>query len=122
MGKNVLIVDDSMFMRTMINDALVGAGYNVVGQAGDGETAIEMALELEPDIITLDNILPDMIGLDILRILLKEEELDTKVVMISAVGQDSAINEGKSLGAKDYIVKPFTSDDLVEKINNACLV
>lgn len=122
MSKNVLIVDDSMFMRTMINDALVGAGYNVVGQAGDGETAIEMALELKPDIITLDNILPDMIGLDILRILLKEEELDTKVVMISAVGQDSAINEGKSLGAKDYIVKPFTSDDLIEKINNACLV
>ncbi len=120
MNKNVLIVDDSMFMRSMISEALLGAGYNIVGQAADGETAIEMALELEPDIITLDNILPDMIGLDILRILKEEEKIGSKIIMVSAVGQDAAITEGKELGALDYIVKPFTNEDLVEKVKKAC--
>lgn len=120
MSKNVLVVDDSMFMRTMISDALSGAGYSIVGMAENGESAIEMALELKPDIITLDNILPDMIGLDILRVLKEEEKLESKIIMVSAVGQDAAVNEGKSLGALDYIVKPFTPEDLVEKINAAC--
>ena len=119
MSKSVLIIDDSLYMRTLINSALTEEGYNVVGMAGDGETAIEMALELEPDVITLDNVLPDMIGLDILKVL-KEEEIKSTIVMISAVGQQSVVDEGMSLGAADYIVKPFTPDGLVEKVNKAC--
>lgn len=119
MSKSVLIIDDSLYMRTLINSALTGEGYNVVGMAGDGETAIEMALELEPDVITLDNVLPDMIGLDILKVL-KEEGIKSTIVMISAVGQQSVVDEGMSLGAADYIVKPFTPDGLVEKVNKAC--
>lgn len=112
MNKNVLIVDDSLYMRTLIKDALSEGGYNVVGEAANGEEAIDLAFELMPDIITLDNILPDMIGTDILKVF-KEEGLPSKVVMISAVGQDSVINEGLSLGALDYIVKPFTSEKLM---------
>ena len=119
MSKSVLIIDDSLYMRTLINAALTEEGYNVVGMAGDGETAIEMALELEPDVITLDNVLPDMIGLDILKVL-KEEGIKSTIVMISAVGQQSVVDEGMSLGAADYIVKPFTPDGLVEKVNKAC--
>jgi two-component system, chemotaxis family, chemotaxis protein CheY len=115
MGKTVLIVDDSLYMRTVIKDALEGAGYTIVGQAANGEAAIDMAFELEPDIITLDNILPDMIGTDILKVY-KEEGLASKVVMISAVGQESVIEEGMSLGAADYIVKPFTSEQLIESL------
>lgn len=115
MGKTVLIVDDSLYMRTVIKDALEGAGYTIVGQAANGEAAIDMAFELEPDIITLDNILPDMIGTDILKVY-KEEGLAAKVVMISAVGQESVIEEGMSLGAADYIVKPFTSEQLIESL------
>ncbi len=113
MSKTVLIVDDSLYMRTLINEALVGAGFSVVGQAGNGESAIDMAMELQPDLITLDNILPDMIGTDILRVLKLEENIKSKVIMISAVGQESVIQEGLSLGASDYIVKPFTSEGLV---------
>jgi len=112
MGKNVLIVDDSLYMRTVIKDALEEGGYNVVGQASNGEEAIDLAFELQPDIVTLDNILPDMIGTDILRVY-KEEGLPSKVVMISAVGQESVIAEGMSLGAIDYIVKPFTNEQLL---------
>lgn len=117
MSKRVLIVDDSLYMRTMINSALTAAGYEVVGQASNGESAIDMALELLPDLITLDNILPDMIGTDILRVLKEDEEIPSKVIMISAVGQDSVIQEGMSLGAAAYIVKPFTTESLLEVVD-----
>ncbi|HSZ25322.1 MAG TPA: response regulator [Cytophagaceae bacterium] len=115
--KTVLIVDDSLYMRTMISDALIKAGYNIVAQAANGETAIDMALEYKPDLITLDNILPDMIGTDILKVLKQDEKIGSKVVMISAVGQESVIQEGMSLGAANYIVKPFTAEGLVDTIN-----
>ncbi len=116
MSKKVLIVDDSLYMRTVIKDALVNAGFDVVGQAANGETAIDMAIELQPDLITLDNILPDMLGLDILNVL-KAEEIDSKIVMISAVGQESVVEEGIKRGAAQYIVKPFTSEQLIEIVN-----
>lgn len=117
MSKRVLIVDDSLYMRTMINSVLTAAGYDVVGQAANGESAIDMALDLLPDLITLDNILPDMIGTDILRVLKEDENIPSKVIMISAVGQDSVIQEGMSLGAAAYIVKPFTTESLLEVID-----
>ncbi|MDJ1467944.1 response regulator [Cytophagaceae bacterium DM2B3-1] len=115
MKKKVLVVDDSLYMRTLIKDALSEAGFEIVGMAATGEAAIDMAIELQPDIVTLDNILPDMLGIDILKVF-KEEEMQSKVVMISAVGQQSVVAEGLSLGASDYIVKPFTAEQLVEAI------
>lgn len=118
MAKSVLIVDDSLYMRTLIKDALEVGGFSVVGQAANGEEAIDLAFELQPDLITLDNILPDMIGTDILKVY-SEEGLKSKVVMISAVGQESVVNEGLRLGAKAYIVKPFTSDQLVDTMSKA---
>ena len=71
---------------------------------------------MQPDLITMDNVLPDMLGLDVLQVL-KEENLKSKIIMISAVGQESVINEGKELGALAYIVKPFTQEDLLKKVN-----
>jgi two-component system, chemotaxis family, chemotaxis protein CheY len=112
MSKNVLIVDDSLYMRTLIKDALEEGGYKVIGQAANGEEAIDLAFDLQPDFITLDNILPDMIGTDILKVY-SEEGLPSKVIMISAVGQESVIQEGINLGAKAYLVKPFTPDQLI---------
>lgn len=119
MGKTVLVVDDSMYMRTLIKDALINAGYDVIGEAANGESAIDQAMDLNPDLITLDNILPDMIGTDILRVVKGEEKLKSKVIMISAVGQESVIQEGMSIGAEDYIVKPFTTEQLVAAANKA---
>jgi two-component system, chemotaxis family, chemotaxis protein CheY len=115
MAKNVLIVDDSLYMRTIIKDALEQAGYTIVGLASNGEQAIDMATELQPDIVTLDNILPDMIGTDILKVY-SRVGLASKVIMISAVGQESVIQEGMTLGARAYIVKPFTSDQLLQEV------
>lgn len=115
MNKNVLIVDDSRYMRTIIKDALQQNGFQVVGEAANGEQAIDMAFELKPAIITLDNILPDMIGTDVLKVL-REEGIQSKVIMISAVGQESVIQEGIALGAKAYIIKPFTTEHLLETV------
>jgi two-component system, chemotaxis family, chemotaxis protein CheY len=115
MSKSVLIVDDSLYMRTLIKDALEAGGYDVVGQAANGEEAIDLAFELQPDFITLDNILPDMIGTDILKVY-KEEGLRSKIIMISAVGQESVVSEGLRLGAKAYIVKPFSNGQLIDAL------
>src|SRR5262245_26686753 len=103
MSKSVLIVDDSLYMRTVIKDALESNGFDIVGQASNGEEAIDLAFELQPDFITLDNILPDMIGTDILKVYM-EEGLKSKVIMVSAVGQETVVSEGLRLGAVAYIV------------------
>ncbi len=112
----ILIVDDSVYMRSLIRSALEEHNHEIVGEADNGATAIEMALEKQPDLITLDNILPDMMGLEILKIL-KEEELGAKVIMISAVGQQTVVNKGLQLGAMEYIRKPFTAEDLIAAVN-----
>ncbi|MFZ6011558.1 MAG: response regulator [Bacteroidota bacterium] len=118
MSKSVLIVDDSLYMRTLIQDALEVEGFKIVGLAANGEEAIDLAFALQPDYITLDNILPDMIGTEILKVY-HTEGLRSKVVMISAVGLESVVNEGIMLGAKAYVVKPFTSQQLIEAISKA---
>jgi len=117
MAKTVLVVDDSLFMREMIKETLEEAGYEIVGEAENGEDAIELALELEPQIVTLDNVLPDINGTEVLKVF-KEEGVKSSVLMISAVGQEGVINEGLSLGAKNYIVKPFTPEQLIDAIEN----
>jgi len=121
MNMRVLIVDDSPYMRARIRAVLESVDCTIVGEAETGEQAIDMALSLKPDLVTLDNILPDMVGLDVLDVLKNEEKLPTKIVMISAVGQESVIQKGIDLGAEDYIVKPFTKEQLVEKLEQVSL-
>lgn len=111
----ILIVDDSTYIRTMLRTTLEEQGFEVVGEAVNGESAIDMAMNLSPDLITLDNILPDMTGIDILKAF-KEMNLTHKVIMISAVGQQSAMVEAMSNGASDYLVKPFDKGRLIEII------
>ena len=118
MDNTVLIVDDSLYMRELIKEALSSKGYEVVGEAATGEEALDMAFDLLPDYITLDNILPDMIGTDILSVF-KEEGLSSKVLMISAVGQQAVVEEVMRLGAVGYLVKPFEQNQLVQAIDAA---
>ncbi|MFT6135481.1 MAG: two-component system chemotaxis response regulator CheY [Cyclobacteriaceae bacterium] len=103
-------------MRSLINETLTGEGYNIVGMAVDGESAIDLALELKPDIITLDQVLPDMTGMDILTAV-KGAGLESLIIMVSAVGQQSTIKEAIDAGASDYIVKPFSKKELLEAIH-----
>jgi len=118
MKKRILIVDDSFYMRTMLKNMLTDAGYEVVGEAPNGQTALEMAKEMNPDLITLDVILPDNTGLDVLKGI-KKDQPDMKVIIVSAVGQEVIVNEAKDNGALDYIVKPFSEEKVLEKVGNA---
>lgn len=108
----VLIVDDSTYIRSSLKTLLEENGHDVVGVAKNGEEAIDLAMELKPDVITLDNILPDMTGLDVLKTI-NDDQFESIVIMISAVGQQSAIVDAKSNGAKHYLVKPFDNSELI---------
>lgn len=112
---SILVVDDSKFQRETIKNILEEAGYDVIGEAANGEDAIKLALILKPEIITLDNVLPDMFGLDVMDEL-NDVDFKAKVIMISAVGQDLAQREAKEIGILDYLVKPFTKEALLEKV------
>ncbi|GAA4297084.1 response regulator [Nibribacter koreensis] len=116
--KRILIVDDSFYMRTMLKNMLLDAGYDVVGEAPDGKTAIEMAKDKIPDLVTLDVILPDNTGLDVLKAI-KQNNADIKVIIVSAVGQEVIVNEATEHGALTYIVKPFSEDKVLEALNQA---
>ena len=118
MKKRILIVDDSFYMRTMLKNMLTDAGYEVVGEAANGQEALEMAASAKPDLITLDVILPDNTGLDVLKGI-RENDPDVKVVMCSAVGQEVIVNEALESGASAYIVKPFSEEKVLEIVSDA---
>lgn len=118
MNKRILIVDDSFYMRTMLKNMLTDAGYEVVGEAANGAQAVEMATSTNPDLITLDVILPDNTGLDVLK-KLRELQPSAKVVMCSAVGQEVIVTEAIENGALAYIVKPFSEEKVLEIVGSA---
>ncbi|RPD48517.1 response regulator [Hymenobacter sediminis] len=118
MKNRILIVDDSFYMRTMLKNMLTDAGYEVVGEAANGQQALEMAAETKPDLITLDVILPDNTGLDVLKGI-RLDQPEVKVVMCSAVGQEVIVNEALESGATAYIVKPFSEEKVLEIVGSA---
>lgn len=116
MSKRILIVDDAAFMRMMIKDILVKNGFEVVAEASDGREAIEKYQEYKPDLVTMDITMPEMDGITSLK---KIRELDpqAKVIMCSAMGQQAMVIDAIQAGAKDFIVKPFQNDRVIEAIN-----
>jgi two-component system chemotaxis response regulator CheY len=114
----VLVVDDAAFMRKMVSDALTQGGHEVVGEAGNGVEAIARFQELKPEVTTLDITMPEKDGISALREII---ELDpaARVVMCSALGQESKVLESIKLGAKDFVVKPFQADRVLEAIGKA---
>lgn len=118
MAKNILIVDDASFMRMMIKDILTKNGFNVVGEAENGLIAIQKYKELRPDLVTMDITMPEMDGIQALK-KIREITPDAKVVMCSAMGQQAMVIEAIQAGAKDFIVKPFHEDRVLEATNKA---
>lgn len=118
MKNRILIVDDSFYMRTMLKNMLTDAGYEVVGEAANGQQALEMTSATNPDLITLDVILPDNTGLDVLKGI-RQINPTVKVVMCSAVGQEIIVNEALESGASAYIVKPFSEEKVLEIVGSA---
>ena len=115
MGKNILICDDAAFMRMMIKDILTKNGYNVAGEAENGAKGIEKYKELKPDLVLMDITMPEMDGIEALKAI-KSADSNAKVIMCSAMGQQAMVIESIQAGAKDFIVKPFQADRVIEAV------
>jgi two-component system chemotaxis response regulator CheY len=113
MALRVMVVDDALFMRNMLKDIFVRAGYEVVAEAADGEMALELYQETKPDLVTMDIVMPKKSGIDALQDIIAEDP-EACVVMVSALGQDSLVLDAVESGAKDFIVKPFKEDKVLE--------
>jgi two-component system chemotaxis response regulator CheY len=114
----VLVVDDAAFMRKMVTDALSGGGHEIVGEAANGAEAVQRFQELRPDVMTLDITMPEKDGLAALKEIIAVDP-GAKVVMCSALGQESKVLESIKLGAKDFVVKPFQADRVLSAIEKA---
>ncbi|MDQ0207961.1 response regulator [Alkalicoccobacillus murimartini] len=112
---SILIVDDAAFMRMMIKDILVNAGYDVVGEAENGVKAVEQYQKLQPDLVTMDITMPILDGIQALK-QIKEKDPSANVIMCSAMGQQALVLEAVQLGAKDFIVKPFQKERVIETV------
>ena len=114
----VLVVDDAAFMRKMVSDALAKGGHEVVGEAGNGAEAVARFQELKPDLMTLDITMPEKDGLTALAEIVAADP-SARVVMCSALGQEAKVLEAIKLGAKDFVVKPFQPDRVIEAVGKA---
>jgi len=113
MPTRVLIVDDALFMRTMLRNIFVESGFEVVGEAGNGNDAVEKYRALRPDLTTMDIVMPEKNGIEALKSIMAFDAR-ARVVMCSALGQESLIIEALEAGAQDFIVKPFKPAKVVE--------
>ena len=118
MAKGILIVDDASFMRMMIKDILTKNGFEVVGEAENGAKAVEKYKELDPELVIMDITMPEMDGIQAVKEI-KKINGEARVVMCSAMGQQAMVIEAIQAGAKDFIVKPFQADRVVEAVKKA---
>jgi two-component system, chemotaxis family, chemotaxis protein CheY len=115
MSLRVLIVDDASFMRAMLKDILVSGGFDLAGEAVDGIEAVQKYKELRPDVVTMDIVMPLRSGIDAVKEIIALNK-DARIIMCSALGQESLVLEAINAGAKDYIIKPFDPDMVVEMV------
>ena len=114
-SRRVLIVDDSMLIRRMVKDTLVSDGWEVVGEASNGQEAVEKYQQLRPDAVTLDIIMPDTDGMEALQTILRIDP-KAKVVVVSALNQTKLISRAIRSGAQDFIAKPFLPEQLQQTL------
>ncbi|MBR6345128.1 MAG: response regulator [Lachnospiraceae bacterium] len=111
----ILIVDDAAFMRMMIKDILSKNGYEVVGEAENGAVAVNKYAEVKPDLVLMDITMPEKDGIQALKEI-RANDGNAKVIMCSAMGQQAMVIEAIQSGAKDFIVKPFQADRVIEAV------
>jgi len=115
MNNTVLVCDDAVFMRTMIGDILTQAGLEVVGEAESGAPAVEQYMALRPALVTMDITMPEMGGIEAVRAITGFDP-QARVLMCSAMGQQSLVAEAIQAGAKDFVVKPFQPSRVLEAV------
>ena len=115
MSGTVLVCDDALFMRTMVKDILTQAGFTVVGEAENGQQAVELFKKLKPDLVTMDIIMPEMGGIEAVKKIM-EADPQARILMCSAMGQQALVLEAIQAGAKDFVVKPFQPSRVLEAV------
>ena len=115
MGINILIADDLKFIKLVLRDLVEKAGFRVVGEASNGEEAVELYQDKRPDVVLMDITMPKVDGLAAMKKILKIDP-EAKIIMCSALGQQSLIVQALRLGAKDFIVKPFREERVIASI------
>ncbi len=118
MAKRVLICDDAAFMRMMIKDILTKNGYEIAAEAENGVKAVEKYNETKPDLVMMDITMPEMDGIQALK-KIKESDASANIIMCSAMGQQAMVIESIQSGARDFIVKPFNQDRVLEAVKKA---
>ncbi|RLF66156.1 MAG: two-component system response regulator [Thermoplasmata archaeon] len=111
----IIIADDSQFMRTLLKNIIAKAGHEVVGEASNGQEAVELFKKLNPDLVILDIVMPVMDGMEALKKIM-EINPNAKVLMCTGLGQQKLVIQAIELGAKGYIVKPFQSEFVIKEI------
>lgn len=111
----VLIVDDAAFMRMMIKDILEKNGFDILGEASNGAKAVELYKKERPDVVTMDITMPEMDGIQAVKAI-KAFDPSAKIIMCSAMGQQTMVMDAIKAGARDFIVKPFQADRVLEAI------
>jgi len=114
--KTVLIVDDSSLMRRLLKNIVIKNGYEVIGEATNGKLGVEKYKELHPDIVTMDLVMDEMTGLEALKHII-DENPEANVIMVSSMGQDVIVRDAIVSGAKDFLLKPFDENQVMEAIN-----
>ncbi len=117
MAKTVLIVDDIAFVRKNLSEILTQAHYQVIGEATDGLEAVSLYEKLRPDLVTMDVVMPQMSGIEATRKILKLDK-NAKIIIVSAMGQENLVMEAINVGARDYILKPFSSEDVLKTVEH----
>ncbi len=115
MGINILIADDLQFIKLVLRDLVEKAGFRVVGEASNGEEAVELFQDKRPDVVLMDITMPKMDGLTALKKILKIDP-GANIIMCSALGQQTLIVQALQMGAKDFIVKPFRPERVINSI------
>ncbi len=116
----IMVVDDAAFMRTVLKKILSEAGHEVVGEATDGVDACAKYAELKPDLVTMDITMPNMDGVQALK-QIRSIDGNARIIMCSAMGQESLVVEAISSGARDFVAKPFEAGRVVGAIAKALL-
>lgn len=116
----VLVCDDAIFMRAMIRQTLEEGGYEVVGEAEDGRQAIAKYRECNPDLVTMDIVMPALSGIDTVRAIVAMDP-NARILVCSALGQDALARQALEAGAREYVVKPFRSSHILEAAERALM-
>lgn len=115
MAKTILVVDDVAYVRKTLTQILTAAHYQVVGEAKDGQEAVDLFVKLRPDLVTLDVVMPKMSGIEAARRIIRLDK-DARMIIISAMGQEHLVMEAINVGARDYILKPFAASDVLKTV------